>query len=128
MIIPILKLRDVLLASVQVELADQDALQFQADILEQVRKTEARAVVIDITALEVVDSYLARILNETAEMVGFLGAQAVLCGMRPAVALTLAEMGRGLIGAETTLNLDQAFEKVERTIHEKLPQADAPSP
>ena len=126
--IPILKLRNILLTSIQVELTDADALEFQADILEHVRKTGAKAVVIDITALDLVDSYLARILNETADMVGFLGARAVLCGMRPAVALTLVEMGRGLIGAETSLNLDQAFAKVERIMGERHPQADVPGP
>ena len=124
--IPILKLRNILLTSIQVDLTDDDALDFQADILEQVRKTEAKAVVIDITALGLIDSHLIRILNETAELVGFLGAQAVLCGMRPAVALTLAEMGHGLKGAEMALNLDQAFDKVERIAFEQPPCPGAP--
>ena len=126
--IPILKLRNILLTSIQVELTDADALEFQADVPEQVRKTEAKAVVIDITALELVDSYLARILNETADMVGFLGAHTVLCGMRPAVALTLVEMGRGLVGAKTSLNLDQAFEKAQQFAREQHSQASVPGP
>ena len=111
----ILKLRDILLTSIQVDLTNQDAVAFQANVLDKVRDTEARAIVIDITSLEVVDSFLARVLNDTAHMVRVLGTQAVLCGMQPSVALTLVEMGRELLGVETALNLDQAMDMIERT-------------
>lgn len=113
MMIPILKLHDTLLTSIQVELTDDDALEFQADVLNKIRLSEAEGLVIDITALEVVDSYLARILNDTATMAKLLGTETVICGMQPAVSLTLVEMGRQLIGVESALNLDQAMEKVE---------------
>lgn len=112
MTIPILKLHDTLLTSIQVELTDDDALEFQSDVLDKIRKTEAEGLVIDITALEVVDSYLARILNDTATMAKLLGTETVICGMQPAVSLTLVEMGRQLIGVEAALNLDQAMEKI----------------
>jgi rsbT antagonist protein RsbS len=111
--VPILRLKDVLLTSIQVDLTDQEALQFQSDMLNMVAKTDAKGIVIDITAMEIVDSYMARVLNETATMVKVLGAEAVVCGMQPAVALTLIEMGRELVGVESTLNLDQAMDKIQ---------------
>ncbi len=114
--VPILRLKDVLLTSIQVDLTDQEALQFQSDMLNMVAKTDATGIVIDITAMEIVDSYMARVLNETATMVKVLGAEAVVCGMQPAVALTLIEMGRELVGVESTLNLDQAMEKIQELI------------
>ena len=117
--IPILRLKGILLTSIQVDLADQDALEFQADLLAEVSRTEAQSVVIDVTALDVVDSFMARVLNETASMAQTLGAEVVLCGIQPAVALTLTEMGRELIGVETALNLEQGVEKVERLLAQR---------
>ncbi len=114
--IPILRYRDILLTSIQVDLTDQDALEFQSDVLEMVRETEAEGIVLDITALDVVDSFMARVLNDTAEMVRLLGSEVVICGIQPAVALTLTEMGRELIGVETALNLEQGMEKLQRLI------------
>ena len=117
--VPILRLGDILLTSIQIDLTDQEALDFQADVLHMVTDTEALGVVIDITAMEVVDSFMARVLNETASMVRFLGAEAVMCGMQPSVALTLIEMGRELVGVETALNLDQALERIRELIAER---------
>jgi len=116
MIIPILRLRGILLASIQIDLTDQDALEFQSDLLRMVAETDAQGVIIDITALDVVDSFLARVLNDTATMARLLGAEPMICGMRPPVAMTLVEMGRELIGVETALNLDQAMDKIEELI------------
>ncbi len=117
--IPILRLENILLTSIQVDLTDQDALEFQADVLRVVKDTEARGIVVDITALNVVDSFMARVINDTAAMVQLLGTEAVVCGMQPAVALTLVEMGRELVGVETALNLDQGVEKLHRLIKER---------
>ncbi len=117
--IPILQLKDFLLTSIQVDLTDEDALEFQEDVLKKVTQTEAKGIVIDITALDVVDSFMARVLNETAEMVQLLGTEAVICGMQPAVALTLVEMGRELVEVETALNLDHGFEKLQALIEKK---------
>jgi rsbT antagonist protein RsbS len=114
--IPILRYGDTLLTSIQVDLTDQDALEFQSDVLEMVRETEAEGIVLDITALDVVDSFMARVLNDTAEMVRLLGSEVVICGIQPAVALTLTEMGRELIGVETALNLEQGMGKLQRLI------------
>ena len=114
--VPILKLREILLTSIQTELSDEDALDFQSDVLERVQQTETEGIVIDITALDVVDSFMARVINETANMVGILGAHAVLCGMQPAVALALTEMGRELIGVRSALNLEQGVDKIYELI------------
>ena len=114
--IPILKLKNILLTSIQIDLTDEDALEFQADVLDKINATDAEGVIIDITALNVVDSYMARILNETTTMAHLLGARVVISGMQPTVALTLVEMGRELIGVETALNLDQGMEKLQRLI------------
>jgi rsbT antagonist protein RsbS len=117
--IPVLRLKNILLTSIQVDLTDEDALEFQSDVLKAVEKTEASGVLIDITALDVVDSFLARILNETAVMVKLLGAEAVISGMQPAVALTLVEMGRELIGVATAVNLDHGMEKLTNLISQR---------
>ena len=117
--IPVLRLKNILLTSIQVDLTDEDALEFQNDVLKAVEKTEASGVLIDITAIDVVDSFLARILNETAVMVKLLGAEAVLSGMQPDVALTLVEMGRELIGVETAVNLDHGMEKLQELISKR---------
>ena len=117
--IPILKLRGVLLTSIQTDLDDDVALQFQDDLLNATHESSAVGVVIDITALDVVDSFMARVLNDTANMFLLLGAQTVICGMQPAVALTLTEMGRELVGVETALNLDQAVDRVHEAVRRR---------
>ncbi len=117
--IPVLKLGDILMTSVQEELGDQDALGFQSDLLQRVMETEARGVVIDISAMELVDTFLARVINDTANMVHLLGAEVVLCGMKPAVALTLVEMGREMIGVDTALDLEQGMNHIERLLGRK---------
>ena len=114
--IPILRYSDVLVTSIQVDLTDHDALDFQSDVLRTAAETDAKGTVIDITALEVVDSFMARMLNETANMLRLLGADVVICGMQPSVALTLIEMGREMVGVEAALNLEQGMEKVQRLI------------
>ncbi len=116
--VAILKLRGILLTSIQVDLSDEDVLAFQSDVLRVLNETEAKGLVIDITAMDVVDSFMARVINDTAIQACMLGAQVILCGMQPDVALTLIEMGRELIGVETVLNLDQAFNRLETLIEE----------
>ncbi len=118
--VPILKLREILLTTIQIDMSDEDSLAFEDDLLRELNKTQAKGVIIDITAMDVVDSFMARVINDTANQAGMLGAQVVLCGMQPDVALTLIEMGRELIGVKTSLNLDQAFEQLERMIEEKV--------
>ena len=120
--IPILQLEDILLTSIQVDITDRDVLDFQSDLLQMLSKTEAKGVIIDITALGVVDSFIARVINDTANMARLLGAEIVISGMHPMVALTLIEMGRELIGVETSLNLAQGIDKLNRLIRERGPR------
>ena len=117
--IPILELERILLVSIQVDLTDNDAMQFQSDLVERVAAIEALGVAIDITTLDVVDSYMARVINDTANMVRLLGAEVVIYGIQPFVTLTLIEMGRGLLGADCAFNLAQALEILKRRIAER---------
>jgi len=114
--IPILRLGRILLASIQVDLSDDDALQFQDGIVHKIAEIEAQGVVIDITALDVVDSYMARVINDTANMARLLGAEVIICGVQPYVAMTLVEMGRGLIGADCVFNLEQGLARIRARI------------
>ena len=116
MIIPILKLGDILMASIQEDLDDNSAILFQKKLLSKVFTNDTKGVVIDISAMELVDTYLARIFNETASMVKLMGADVVLCGMQPAVSLTLVEMGRGLIGIDTALDLEQGLRCMQERV------------
>ena len=114
--IPILRLGRILLASIQVDLSDNDAMQFQDGVVRKIAEIEAQGIVIDITALDVVDSYMARVINDTANMARLLGAEVIICGVQPYVAMTLVEMGRGLIGADCVFNLEQAFARIRERI------------
>lgn len=114
--IPILRLDRILLVSIQGDLNDDDAMQFQSDLVTSVADIEALGVAIDITALDVVDSYMARVINDTASMARLLGAEVVICGIQPFVALTLTEMGRDLFGTDCTFNLAQGLERLQSRI------------
>lgn len=114
--IPILRIGRLLLASIQVEMSDSDALHFQNDLVQKISQVEALGVAIDITSLEVVDSYMARVINDTATMARLLGAEVVVCGIQPYVAMTLVEMGRGLIGADCVFDLEQALLRLKERI------------
>lgn len=112
----ILALKGVLVTALPDELTDHDIAEFQAEMLRAVERRRARGLVIDISALEILDTYLARSICETAEMARLLGTEVVVCGMRPAVALTLVEMGQELVGIETALDLDGGLAAVEDLI------------
>jgi rsbT antagonist protein RsbS len=112
--IPILRMRDILLASVHTELRDAVAEAFQADALSAIEKKRARGLVIDISGLDMVDTYVARILVETARMAKLMGTETVLIGMRPEVAATLVRMGYEMHGLQSALDLDEGLEWIER--------------
>lgn len=118
--VPILQFGKILLASIQVELTDEAALSFQGDLLRKVEQSHSTGALIDITGLDVVDTYMARILNETATMASLLGPKVIISGMQPSVALTLVEMGRELIGVETALNLEQGLQKLNQSSSDEL--------
>src|SRR6187401_3763284 len=107
--IPILKMGQSLLVSIQVDMHDRLALSLQDDLTQQIVNTRARGVLIDISSLEVVDSFIGRMLANIAAMARVLDAQTVVVGMRPAVAITLVELGLSLTGVRTALNVEQGM-------------------
>ncbi|WSG66585.1 STAS domain-containing protein [Nonomuraea glycinis] len=105
--IPILKLGDTLIVSIQGDLEDQGVLALQEDLADKVVTTGARGVIIDISAVEIVDSYIGRMLATIADILRMLDADTVVVGMRPAVAITLVELGLSLGGVRTALDLEK---------------------
>ncbi|MDB5881759.1 MAG: anti-anti-sigma factor [Ramlibacter sp.] len=108
--IPILSLGEFLLVTIQVELHDQLAMRLQEDLTEKLAHTHAKGVLIDISALEIVDSFIGRSLAHIASIARIMDAATVLVGMRPAVAITLVELGMSLRGIRTALNMDKGMQ------------------
>ncbi|MFJ5265650.1 STAS domain-containing protein [Streptomyces sp. NPDC088387] len=107
--VPVLQIGQVLLVSIQTDLDDQAVLQLQDDLAAAVVDSGAHGVVIDITAVEIVDSFVGRMLSTIASLSRLLDAQTVVVGMRPAVAITLVELGLSLGGVRTALTLDKGL-------------------
>ena len=108
--IPILKMGDLLLVTIQVDMHDRIAMQLQDDLTERIVSDHARGVLIDISSLEIVDSFIGRMLANIAAMSRVLDARTVVVGMRPAVAITLVELGLTLPDVRTALNVEQGME------------------
>ncbi|MCQ4206765.1 MULTISPECIES: STAS domain-containing protein [Streptomyces] len=107
--VPILRFGDVLVTGLLAELDDRSALAFTDELTERITADHARGVLIDISRLEVIDSFVARTLMELTNMARLLGARVIVAGMRPAVAITLVELGIQLTGVETALNAEQGL-------------------
>jgi rsbT antagonist protein RsbS len=107
--IPILRMGELLLVSIQLDLHDQLAVQLQDDLTTAIQRHSARGVLIDISAVEVVDSFIGRMISDISGMGRILGARTVLVGMRPAVAITLVELGLSLPGVETALSVERGM-------------------
>lgn len=107
--IPILRVGRNLLVTIQVELHDTVAEAFQEDVLQAIEQSGAQGLVIDITAMQFVDSYVARVLADTGKMARLMGTHTVLVGMRPEVAATLIRMGYQMEGVRTALNVDEGL-------------------
>jgi rsbT antagonist protein RsbS len=122
--VPILKLENFLLVSIQVDMHDQLALTLQDDLTQKIVATRARAVLIDISALEMVDSFMGRMLGNIAAMSRILDAQTVVVGMRPAVAITLVELGLSLPGIRTALNVDAGLALLREALQRPDESAD----
>ncbi|MFF4652293.1 STAS domain-containing protein [Streptomyces sp. NPDC001380] len=120
--VPVLRIGDVLLVSIQMDLEDQTVMDLQEDLAERIVATGARGVVIDITAVEIVDSFVGRMLATTASISRMLDAETVVVGMRPAVAITLVELGLSLGGVRTALDLEKGLAILRR--RSGLPDAD----
>jgi len=108
--IPILKMGEFLLVTIQVDMHDRLATTLQDDLTERIVKARAHGVLIDISSLEVVDSFIGRMLGNIAAMSRVLDAQTVVVGMRPAVAITLVELGLSLPGVRTALNVERGMD------------------
>ena len=108
--IPILKVNEFLLVTIQVDMHDRLALTLQDDLTEKIVTARAKGVLIDISALDMVDSFIGRMLSNIAGMARILDAQTVVVGMQPAVAITLVELGLSLPGIRTALNVDRGMD------------------
>jgi rsbT antagonist protein RsbS len=117
--IPILRMGDFLLVTIQVDMHDQLALKLQDDLTSQIERTGAKGVLIDISALEMVDSFIGRMIANISGMSRILDARTVVVGMQPAVAITLVELGLSLTGVQTALNVERGMKLLRSALGEK---------
>jgi rsbT antagonist protein RsbS len=118
--IPILKMGEFLLVTIQVDMHDQLALTLQEDLTARISHTGAHGVLIDISSLEVVDSFIGRMLANTAGMARVLDAETVVVGMQPAVAITLVELGLALPGVRTALNVERGMALLRGAVEDRV--------
>lgn len=114
--IPILKMGEFLLVTIQVDMHDRLAMALQDDLTKAISQTDARGVLIDISTLEIVDSFIGRMLSNIAAMSRVLDAETVVVGMQPAVAITLVELGLSLPGVRTALNVDAGMDLLRASV------------
>jgi rsbT antagonist protein RsbS len=114
--IPILKMGQFLLVTIQVDMHDRLAMQLQEDLTNRIVAARARGVLIDISSLEVVDSFIGRMISNIAAMARVLDAETVVVGMQPAVAITLVELGLSLEGVRTALNVDKGMALLQQRV------------
>jgi rsbT antagonist protein RsbS len=113
--IPILRMGNLLLVTIQVDMHDRLAMTLQDDLTERIVRDNAKGVLIDISALDLVDSFIGRMISNTAAMARVLDAQTVVVGMQPAVAITLVELGLTLHGVKTALNVEKGMALLGKT-------------
>jgi rsbT antagonist protein RsbS len=128
--IPILKMGDLLLVTIQVDMHDRLVTTLQDDLTESIARHRSKGVLIDISSVEMVDSFIARMLGNIAAISRILAADTVIVGMRPAVAITIVELGLSLQGIMTALNVDQGVEMLQKGVDKGLEgrgHADVPA-
>ncbi|WP_282245935.1 MULTISPECIES: STAS domain-containing protein [Stenotrophomonas] len=123
--IPILQMGDLLLVTIQVDMHDQLALTLQDDLTERIQKTSARGVLIDISALDIVDSFIGRMISTISSLARIMDATTVVVGMQPAVAITLVELGLTLTGVRTALNVERGMDLLRMDLLQQ-PDEEAP--
>ena len=123
--IPILRMGSLLLVTIQVDMHDRLALALQDDLTSRIVKDRAKGVLIDISSLEIVDSFMGRTLGNIAGMARILDAETVVVGMRPAVAITLVELGLSLPGVRTALTVEKGMELLRAPMEEEADASDA---
>jgi rsbT antagonist protein RsbS len=116
--IPILKMNNFLLVTIQVDMYDGLAMTLQDDLTNRIAQTQAHGVLIDISALDIVDSFIGRVLGNIARMSRVMDAQTVVVGMQPAVAITLVELGLSLTGIRTALNVEKGMALLRSSLNE----------
>ena len=125
--IPILRLGEFLLVTIQVDMHDRLATRLTDDLANRISSTRARGVLIDISALDMVDSFIARMFGAVAQMARVLGAETALVGMQPSVAITLVEMGIALTGVRTALNMEKGMALIRAKLKEERADDHAPA-
>ncbi len=115
--IPILKMGEILLVTIQVDMHDKIAAALEEDLTARIAETGAKGVLIDISSLEIVDSFIGRMLDNIAAVSRILDAETVVCGMRPAVAITLVELGLSLSGVKTALNVERGMDLIRSRLN-----------
>ena len=115
--VPLLKQGDLLIATVQAALTDAELRQMQDELMRQVRAVRARGIIIDVTSLDVMDSFAARTIRSTAHMLELRGAQTVIVGLQPDVAFAMVQLGLQLEGVETALDLEEGLASMRRQRH-----------
>jgi rsbT antagonist protein RsbS len=116
--IPILRMGEFLLVTIQVDMHDQLAMRLQDDLTNAIAKKNAKGVLIDISALDMVDSFIGRMISDISGMARILDAKTVLVGMQPAVAITLVELGLSLPGVATALNVERGMQLLRKSLDE----------
>ena len=119
MAVPILKQGDYLIASIQTALSDTDVLQLRDDLLERAGTLRSKGIIVDVTALDVMDSFAARSLRAIAHMANLRGAQTVMVGIQPEVAFAMVQLGLNLEGVHTALDLEEGLKFLDRIMKER---------
>jgi rsbT antagonist protein RsbS len=112
--IPIIKLYDTLIVSIQVDLSDRVVMKLKDDIAETIERTGCRGLIIDVSGVYIMDSYISRVIRDIGIISKLMGVQTVICGLDPNISMTLVEMGMGFEGVRTLANLESAFEAVHQ--------------
>lgn len=123
--IPILKMGNFLLVTIQLDMHDRLAMMLQDDLTNRIAQTQAHGVLIDISGLEIVDSFIGRVLGNIARMSRVLDAETVVVGMQPAVAITLVELGLSLTGIRTALNVEKGMSLLRSSLNQTTNQVAA---
>ncbi len=118
--VPILKQRDCLIASIQSALSDQDLVQLRDDLSERVGQYRSQGVIVDVTVLDVIDSFATRTLRAIAQMLRLRGAETTIVGIQPEVAFTMVQLGLTLEGVNTALDLEEGLAALERRARRKV--------
>lgn len=123
--VTILKMGDNIIVPIQVELHDRAAKKVQEDILKKIEETSASGLLIDLSAVTIVDSFLGRLIAETARMAGLMGAKTVLVGLKKEVVITILQLGMGTQGLDTALNMEYGLELLEKRRSEEKENSEA---